>query len=93
MTTVALLANVGSAATAALGLLVAWLAFRGYRRNDSPVMRALAVGVVAIAVVPFLVVEFAAPLVALSDAQALLGITVSHTVGLLAIYRTFGTGR
>jgi len=89
MTTVELLAAVGSAATAALGALVAWLAYRGYRRNESPVMRALAVGIVAIAVVPFLLVELVAPLFALSDAQALLGATVSHTAGLLAIYRTF----
>ena len=86
------LATVGATGTALLGVAVASLAFRGYRRNDSPVMRGLAIGIVAIAVVPFLVVEFVAPLLALSDAQALLGITVSHTVGLLAIYRTFGTG-
>ena len=88
MTPVELLANVGSAATAVLGLLVAWLAFQGYRRNDSPVMRGLAIGIAAIAVVPFLL-ELLDSLLVLSDAQALLGITLSHTVGLLAIYRTF----
>lgn len=88
MTSVELVATVGSAVTATLGAVVAWLAIQGYRRNDSPVMRALAIGIVAIAVVPFLV-ELVGSLLALSDAQALLGITLSHTVGLLAIYRTF----
>ena len=84
-----ILATVGSTGTALLGVAVASLAYRGYRRNDSPVMRGLAIGIVAIAVVPFLVVELLAPLLALTDAQALLGATLSHTVGLLAIYRTF----
>lgn len=92
MTTVELLATAGSAGTALLGAVVAWLAIRGYRRNDSAVMRALAVGIVAIAVVPFVVVELLTPVVPLTDAQALLGATVSHTVGLLAIYRTFSYG-
>lgn len=31
--------------TAIVGLFVATLAYRGYRRNDSPKMRALAVGI------------------------------------------------
>jgi hypothetical protein len=84
-----ILATAGAAGTALLGVAVASLALRGYRRNDSPVMRGLAIGIVAIAVVPFLVVELLAPLLALTDAQALLGATVSHTIGLLAIYRTF----
>ena len=83
------LATAGATGTALLGVAVASLALRGYRRNDSPVMRGLAIGIVAIAVVPFLVVELLAPLLALTDAQALLGATLSHTVGLLAIYRTF----
>jgi hypothetical protein len=52
-------------------------------------MRGLGVGIVAIAVVPPLVVELLAPLLSLTDAQALLWATLSHTVGLLAIYRTF----
>ena len=83
------LATAGATGTALLGIAVASLAYRGYRRNDSPVMRGLAIGIVAIAVVPFLVVELLTPLLALTDAQALLGATLSHTVGLLAIYRTF----
>lgn len=92
MTTLELAATVGSAVTAALGSLVAWLAAQGYRRNDSPVMRGLALGIVAIAVLPALIGELLAPLLALSDAQTLLAITLSHTTGLVAIYRTFGSG-
>jgi hypothetical protein len=52
-------------------------------------MRGLGVGIVAIAVIPFLVVELLAPLLSLTDAQALLWATLSHAAGLLAIYRTF----
>lgn len=33
------------ALTAVVGLLVAALAYRGYRRNDAPAMRSLAVGI------------------------------------------------
>jgi hypothetical protein len=83
------IATVGVTLTALLGVIVASLALRGYRRNDSPVMRGLGVGIVAIAVIPFVVVELLAPLLSLTDAQALLWATLSHTVGLLAIYRTF----
>lgn len=82
-------ATVGVIMTALLGAVVAWLALRGYRRNDSPVMRGLGIGIVAIAVVPPLVVKLLAPLLSLTDAQTLLWATLSHAVGLLAIYRTF----
>jgi len=85
------LADAATALTAAVGLFVAVIAVQGYRRQDSPVMAALAVGILAIAVVPFLVTQLAAPLLALTDAQALVAILLSHTVGLLAIYRTFRT--
>ena len=89
MSAVETVATAGVALTTLLGVIVASLALRGYRRNDSPVMRGLGVGVVAIAVVPHLVVELLAPLLSLTDAQALLWATLSHAVGLLAIYRTF----
>ena len=89
MSGVETVATVGVTLTALLGVVVASLALHGYRRNDSPVMRGLGVGIVAIAVVPPLVVELLAPLLSLTDAQALLWATLSHTVGLLAIYRTF----
>lgn len=79
-----------AALTALVGAYVAALAYRGYRRNDSETMRVLAVGVLFIAVVPYLVSIVAAPLVGLTDAQAILGVTLSHTVGLVALYRSFG---
>lgn len=88
MSSVSLLATVSTGVTASLGVAVAWLAYRGYRRNESPAMRGLAVGIVAIAVVPF-AVNIVALAVSLTDAQALLAVTFSHTVGLLSIYRTF----
>ena len=78
-----------SALTAVVGLFVAHLAYRGYRRNDSQTMRALAVGIVCIAVIPYLILYLFDPVLGLSDAQSLLAITLFHTVGLLAIYRTF----
>ena len=37
--------SVTRGATAIVGLFVATLAYRGYRRNDSPKMRALAIGI------------------------------------------------
>jgi len=78
-----------SALTAVVGLFVASLAYRGYRRNESRRMRALAVGVLAIAVVPYGVAYVARPAASLSDAQVLFGVTLSHTLGLLAVYRSF----
>ena len=83
------LADLITTLTAAVGLFVALIAFRGYRQNDSGVMLALAVGIVAIAVVPFAVTELLGALLTLSDAQALVTILLAHTVGLAAIYRTF----
>ena len=82
-------AAVGVTLTALVGVVVASLALRGYRRNDSPVMRGLGVGIVAITVVPSVIVELLAPLLSLPDAQALLWATLSHAVGLLVIYGTF----
>lgn len=80
-----------SAVTAALGLYVTYLAYRGYRRRDSPTMRALAVGVGFVAVVPYLLTFAVAPLLALSDAQTILAVTLAHAVGLAAIHRSFGS--
>jgi len=78
-----------AALTALIGAYVTYLAYAGYRRNDSETMRLLAVGVLFIAVVPYLVSIVAAPLLELSDAQAILGVTLSHTVGLAALYWSF----
>ncbi|MFU1781290.1 hypothetical protein ACM16X_07910 [Haloarcula japonica] len=43
-----LVAELSRALTAAVGLFVASLAYRGYRRNDAPKMRWLAVGIVSL---------------------------------------------
>ena len=83
------LSAVASALTAVVGLFVAYLAYRGSRRNDSPTMRALAIGIVCIAVVPYVILYLVHPLVGLTDAQSLLAATLSQTAGLAAIYRTF----
>jgi hypothetical protein len=81
-----------AAATAAFGTVVAGLAYRGGRRNDSDAMRWLAVGVVFIAVVPFGVNYLLAPFVGLSDAGTLLGVLLSFNAGLVAIlYSLEGT--
>jgi hypothetical protein len=87
--TIETVTTVAGAVTALVGCYVTYLAYRGYRRNDSETMRALAVGVLFVAVVPYAVSVVAAPLLALTDAQALLGVTLSHTLGLVAIYRSF----
>jgi hypothetical protein len=81
-----------SGATAAAGSLVAWLAYQGYRRNDSPAMRYLAVGVACIAVAPFPITYGLGPLLALSDAATLLGVLLANVAGLLAVlYSLEGT--
>lgn len=86
--TLATLTTLAAALTVVLGLYVSYLAYRGYRRNDSTTMRVLAVGVLFIAVVPYAVSYAAAPLLSLTDAQTILGVTLAHTVGLAAIYRS-----
>jgi hypothetical protein len=87
--TLATVTAVAAALTAGLGCYVSYLAYRGYRRNDSETMRLLAVGVLFVAVVPYLVSAVAAPLARLSDAQAVLGVTLAHTAGLVALYWSF----
>ena len=78
-----------SAVTALVGLFVAYQAYRGYRRNDSDTMRALAVGIAFIAVVPFVVLRPLGAVVGFTDAQGLAVAFGSHVIGLLAIYRSF----
>ena len=84
------LSTVTATVTAIVGSYVTYLAYRGYRRNDSETMRVLAVGVLFIAVVPFVISRALAPGLRLSDAQAILGVTRAHVVGLLAFYRSLG---
>jgi hypothetical protein len=78
-----------STVTAIVGLFVAYLAYRGYRRNESQRMRALSVGILCIAVLPYLVAYIVDPLVNASDAMMIVIVTLLHTIGLAAIYTTF----
>jgi len=78
-----------SAITAIVGLFVAYLAYRGYQRNESHRMRALAFGIICIAVLPYLLVTLTDSLIELADATLIVIITVTHTIGLAAIYTTF----
>lgn len=83
---------VTAAATAAVGAVVAWLAYQGYRRNDSQAMRFLAVGLVGITVVPFILNYGIAPVVGVSDATTLLAVLLANIAGLLSIlYSLDGT--
>jgi len=86
--TVAVLTAAAALVTACLGTYVAALAYRGYRRNDSATMRLLAVGVAFVAVVPYVVTYAVSPAVGLSDAGTILGVTLSHLVGLAALARS-----
>lgn len=81
-----------AAATATVGAIVAWLAYQGYRRNQSQAMRFLAVGLVCITVGPFVVTYGLAPVLGVADAATLLGVLLANIVGLMAIlYSLEGT--
>jgi uncharacterized membrane protein (DUF441 family) len=83
---------VTAAATAVVGAVVAWLAYRGYRRNDSQAMRFLAVGLVGITVVPFFLNYGIAPVVGVSDATTLLAVLLANIAGLVSLlYSLDGT--
>ncbi|ADQ66575.1 hypothetical protein C499_02424 [Halogeometricum borinquense DSM 11551] len=86
--TIAVLSTVTTALTVVVGVFVASLAYRGYRRNDSETMRALVVGIVLIAVVPGLATTGLPAVVEVNDAGVLLVALLSHTLGLVAIYRS-----
>jgi hypothetical protein len=89
---VATLAALAAAATALAGSVVAGLAYRGGRRNDSDAMRYLAVGIACIAVLPGVIGYGVAPLLPLSDAMVLLAMLLANVAGLLAIlYSLDGT--
>ena len=74
-----------AAATAMVGMFVAFIAYRGYQKHGSLTMRYLAIGIVFITASPFLISYVLTPLVALSDPVALLGILGANIIGLLSI--------
>ncbi|QPV65009.1 hypothetical protein I7X12_02495 [Halosimplex litoreum] len=71
--------------TAAVGLFVAYQAYRGYRRNDSRPMLFLGLGIFLVTVVPFLVTTVLGGISGVSDAVVLLSWTVFEIVGLGSI--------
>ena len=72
-------------ATAVVGAAVAGVAYRGYRKHDSPTMLLLAVGIGLITVAPFVVSYGIAIVVPISEAAALLAILCANILGLLAM--------
>ncbi|WP_254272967.1 DUF7521 family protein [Haloarcula marina] len=72
------------ALTAAVGLFVAALAYRGFRRNDAPKMRALAVGIGLLTTGAFLATGFTAALAA-GEGVVLLARGVVTVAGLCAV--------
>ncbi|WP_233752181.1 MULTISPECIES: hypothetical protein [Halostella] len=72
-------------ASAALGLLVATLAYRGYARHGSRRMLFLSVGVVLLTTVPFVLSYGIAWASAATDAQVLASVTATNVAGLAAI--------
>jgi len=76
-------------ASAVLGTVVAWTAYRGYARNDSQPMLFLAIGVAFLTVVPFVLSHTIDRVTDASDAAVLLVVTACHLLGLIAIVRSF----
>lgn len=74
------------AATPIVGSYVTWLAFRGYRRNDSAPMAFLGLGIALVTIAPFLAAVGLGPLLGATDAGVLLGISLSQLGGLCSIY-------
>ena len=87
--TLELVATAAGVTTAALVVYVAYLSYNGYRRNNSQTMLLLAVGVICIAVVPYLITYAVSPALALTDAETVFAVTIAHLVGLSALARSF----
>ncbi|RZV12126.1 hypothetical protein BDK88_1016 [Natrinema hispanicum] len=76
-------------ASAVLGTVVAWTAYRGYTRNNSQPMLFLAIGVAFLTVVPFVLSHTIDRMTDATDAVVLLVVTACHLLGLVAIVRSF----
>ncbi|MFC4548920.1 DUF7521 family protein [Halorussus sp. GCM10023401] len=74
-----------AAVTAVAGAFVAFLAYRGYRRNDSRPMLYLAVGIALLTTVPVGLNHALSALTGATDAAILLAITVAHLAGVASI--------
>uniref|UniRef100_A0A7D5KTC6 Uncharacterized protein n=1 Tax=Natrinema halophilum TaxID=1699371 RepID=A0A7D5KTC6_9EURY len=76
-------------ASAVLGTVVTWTAYRGFVRNDSQPMLFLAIGVAFLTVVPFVLSHAVELTTDAADATVLLVVTACHLLGLIAIVRSF----
>lgn len=74
-----------SALTAAVGLFVAYQAYRGFRRNESRPMLYLAIGIFLVTTVSFVASHVVVVALGTSDAVALLVRTLLDVAGLSAI--------
>lgn len=84
------------AVTIALGLLIAYRAYQGYRRNQSEPMLYLAIGLIFVTAVPPLVSLLLSNLTELPGWLVVLAMTTSQICGLLSVlyslYGDFGAG-
>lgn len=74
-----------AAVTAIVGAFVAFLAYRGYQRNESHPMLYLALGIILLTTVPVGLNYGLLAVTAATDAKILLVITASHLAGVAAI--------
>ncbi|WP_290818899.1 hypothetical protein [Halovivax sp.] len=76
---------------AALGTVIAYQAYRGYRRNDARSMLYLAVGLALLTLVPFLLNVALTTLFAADQVVTIFAENVSRLLGLVAImYSLYG---
>ena len=80
---------VTASATALVGAFVAFQAYRGYRRNDSRPMLALAVGIALLTTVAFLVRQLVAVAGVADPAGGQLAALTVSVVGLLVLLYSF----
>jgi len=78
------IATISRTVTALIGIFVAALAYRGYRRNDAPKMRSLAVGI-ALLTAGTLLTATLADQVGAGDGEVLLVRGVVTVTGLCAV--------
>lgn len=74
------------AVTPIVGTYVTWLAYRGYRRNDSRPMAFLALGIFLLTVLPTAGLLGVGLLPGATDAMALLAASLSQLGGLVSVY-------
>lgn len=74
-----------AATVAVAGIFVATLAYLGYRRNGSRPMLYLALGIVLLTAVPVGIDTGLSTLTTATDASILLGVTIAHLCGVVAI--------